>query len=310
MADGSGKPASASIMREAKAAAAEAASEAWAETLDRAEAEAAAGKTPVRHAKASRQVKAGKAWHQFEVNVWLTDFNSVEFGIYQHARNKAKSRQFTSDMDIYAEVVENGERTGLIGYRQELWQKSAGMERRLVMKLFNESLNWRASMDMMVARSLQQTLAARGEPVVSYAMNVGDHEYVVLLERSANKWPLLPEYYGFFMLDDGKPRFYKLRRALINLGGDYALLDERDNVVARIAGRLFTLSGYWRCSVRSEHASARLVMVLQMFCGMLPFNRSARKQIRDLYYQVQQGKFAPKLQRQESDLYMNPRRVR
>jgi hypothetical protein len=213
-------------------------------------------------------------------------------------------------MDIYAEVIENGERTGLLGYRQELWQKSAGMERRLVMKLFNESLNWRASMDLMVARSLQQTLAARGEPVVCYAMNIGDHEYVVHLERSANKYPLLPEYFGFFLMDDGKPRFYKLRRALINLGGDYALLDERDNVVARISGRLFTLTGHWKCSVRAEHASARLVMVLQMFCGMLPFNRSARRQIRNLYYQVTHGKFAPKLQRQEADLYMNPRRVR
>ncbi|MGD9801902.1 MAG: hypothetical protein AB7E81_07310 [Hyphomicrobiaceae bacterium] len=305
MADGSGKPDS--IMREADAAAAEAASEARAEVLERAGNNVEAGK---RHARASRQVKAGKAWHQFEVNVWLTDFNSVEFGIYRHSRNKAKSRQFTSDMDIYAEVVENGERTGLIGYRQELWQKSAGMERRLVMKLFNESLNWRASMDLMVARSLQQTLAARGEPVVSYAMNIGDHEYVVHLERSANKYPLLPEYFGFFLMDEGKPRFYKLRRALINLGGDYALLDERDNVVARISGRFFTLTGYWKCAVRAEHASARLVMVLQMFCGMLPFNRSARRQIKNLYHEVTHGKFVPKLQRQESDLYMNPRRVR
>jgi hypothetical protein len=306
MADGSGKPDT--ITREAEAAAAEAASEARAEVLDRAA--AGAGKGTARHSRASRQVKAGKAWHEFEVNVWLTDFNSVEFGIYRHSRNKAKSRQFTSDMDIYAEVIENGERTGLIGYRHELWQKSAGMERRLVMKLFNESLNWRASMDLMVARSLQQTLAARGVPVVSYAMNIGDHEYVVHLERSANKWPLLPEYFGFFLMDEGEPRFYKLRRALINLGGDYALLDERDNVVARISGRFFTLTGYWRCAVRAEHASSRLVMVLQMFCGMLPFNRSARRQIRNLYYQVSHGKFVPKLQRQESDLYMNPRRVR
>ncbi len=304
MADGSGKPDT--IQREADAAAAEAASEARNEVLARAGVDA---KGP-RHNRASRQVKAGKAWHEFEVNVWLTDLNTVEFGIYRHSRNKAKSRQFTSDMDIYAEVIENGERTGLIGYRQELWQKSAGMERRLVMKLFNESLNWRASMDLMIARSLQQTLGARGEPVVSYAMNIGDHEYVVHLERSANKWPLLPENYAFFLMDEGQPRFYRLRRALINLGGDYALFDERDNLVARISGRLFTLTGYWNCAIRTEYASARLVMVLQMFCGMLPFNRSARRHVKNLYYDVMHGKHVPKLQRQESDLYMNPRRVR
>ena len=66
------------------------------------------------------------------------------------SRNRAKSRQFTSDMDIFAEVIENGERTGLLGYREDLWKKSTGMDKRLVFKLFNETLNWRATMDLMI----------------------------------------------------------------------------------------------------------------------------------------------------------------
>ena len=85
-------------------------------------------------------------------------FNSVEFGIYKHSRNRAKSRQFTSDMDIFAEVIENGERTGLLGYREDLWSKNVGMDKRLVFKLFNETVNWRATMDLMIGRSLQLTL--------------------------------------------------------------------------------------------------------------------------------------------------------
>ncbi|MGE0701975.1 MAG: hypothetical protein AB7O57_22950, partial [Hyphomicrobiaceae bacterium] len=236
--------------------------------------------------------------------------NDVEFGIYRHSRNKAKSRQFTSDMDIYAEVIENGERTGLIGYRADLWKKTAGMERRLVMKLFNESLNWRASMDLMLARSLQQTVGAHGLPVLSYAMNIGDHEFVVHLERSAHKWPGLPENFAFFLMDEGVPRFYRLRRALINLGGDYTLLDERGHAIGYLDGRFVTLTGHWHGQVKAEHASARLVMVLQMFCGMLVFNRGARRHVRSLYRELLAGKAFPKLQRQESDLYMNPRRVR
>ena len=305
MADGSGKPAT--IVREAEAAAAEAASDARAEVLERSGEEAAA---PRRHARASRQVKGGKAWHEFEVSVWLTDLNDVEFGIYRHSRNKAKSRQFSSDMDIYAEVIENGERTGLIGYRADLWKKSAGMERRLVMKLFNETLNWRASMDLMIGRSLQQTVGAHGVPVSSYAMNIGDHEFVVHLERSAHKWPGLPENFSFFLMEDGKVRFYRLRRALINLGGDYTLLDERNHAIAEIDGRFVSFTGHWYARIRSEHASARLVMVLQMFCGMLVFNRGVRRHIRSLYHSLHDGKELPKLQRQETDLYMNPRRVR
>ncbi|MEZ5855690.1 MAG: hypothetical protein R3D67_13455 [Hyphomicrobiaceae bacterium] len=304
MADGSGKPQT--IIREAEAAAAEAASDARAEVLEQAGVEAPAQK----NARASRAVKSGKAWHEFEVSVWLTNLNDVEFGIYRHSRNKAKSRQFTSDMDIYAEVIENGERTGLIGYRADLWKKGAGIERRLVMKLFNESLNWRASMDLMVGRSLQQTIGARGFPVISYALNVGSHDFVVHLERSADKWPLMPENFAFFLMEDGQPKFYRLRRDFINLGGDYTLLDERDRVIADLDGRFVSITGHWHGRVKTEHASAQLVMVLQMFCGMLVFNRSTRRHIKSLYREMRDGKSFPKLQRQETDLYMNPRRVR
>ena len=169
MADGSGKPNV--IVKEAEAAAAEAAREAKAEILER-----GPGKRP---AGASRAVDGKKPYHEFVVDVWITNFNSVEFGFYKHSRNKAKSRQFTSDMDIFAEVIENGERTGLLGYREELWKKNTGMDKRLVFKLFNESLNWRATMDLMIGRSLQLTLGARGVPVFAFSANIGDHDFMV-----------------------------------------------------------------------------------------------------------------------------------
>jgi hypothetical protein len=47
--------------------------------------------------------KAG--WAEFIVDVWITNFHSVKFGFYKHSRNQAKSRQFTSDMDIFAEAT-------------------------------------------------------------------------------------------------------------------------------------------------------------------------------------------------------------
>src|SRR5215470_1866286 len=110
---------------------------------------------PTRKARRLGQ-KAG--WAEFAVDIWITNFHSVKFGFYKHSRNQAKSRQFTSDMDIFAEVIDRGERTGLLGYREDLWRKRAGMDKRLVLKLFNETFNWRASMDLMIGRSLQLTL--------------------------------------------------------------------------------------------------------------------------------------------------------
>lgn len=303
-ADGSGKPNV--ILKEAEAAAAEAAREAKAEVLARAGVD-----VPVKkHANAPRSVSSKKAWHEFTVSVWLTDLNSVEFGFYKRSRNKAKSRQFTSDMDIFAEVIENGERTGLLGYREDLWKKSTGMDKRLVFKLFNESLNWRATMDLMIGRSLQLTLGATGFPVVAFSANVGDHDFMVYLERSAHKWPLMPENFSFFIMDEGEPAFYRLRRNLVSIGGDYKLINQKGDVIGYIDGRIFSVYGHWRGSIKTEHADARLVMVLQLFCGMLSFNRSARRHIKSLARDVASGYLKPKLEKQESDLYMNPRRVR
>jgi hypothetical protein len=299
MADGSK-----SAVLEAEAAAADAASEAKAEAL---KAQRAAEPVPAR--KARRPARKAE-WAEFIVDVWITDFHSVKFGIYQHKRNQAKSRQFTSDMDIFAEVIEHGERTGLLGYREDLWRKNTGMDKRLVLKLFNETLNWRASMDLMIGRSLQITLGARGLPVTAFSLNAGEHDDMVYLERSANKWPLLPEDFSFFLLDDGKPQFYRLKRDLIDFSGDYTLYSHRNEVAGRLDGTFFTLGGKWRGRVHPDHVNPLLLAVLKLFCGMVVFNGSCRRHVRRLARDVLAGRYEPKIEKQEADLYMNPRRVR
>jgi hypothetical protein len=305
MADGSR---TAEIEVAADAAAAEAAREAKAEVLERAEAQAAPARIPALAKRGRANAKA--QWAEFTVDIWITPFNSVEFGIYKHSRNRAKSRQFTTDMDIFAEVIEKGERTGLLGYREDLWRKNTGMDKRLVFKLFNETVNWRATMDLMIGRSLQLTLGARGLPVTCFSVNVGDHDNMVYLERSANKWPLLPENFSFFLLEDGKLRFYRLRRDFIDLGGDYTLYNHHNQMIGNLDGRVFSIGGKWTGRVKSEHADPHLLIVLKLFCGMLIFNDDARRHMRALARDVAAGKYTPKLEKQEADLYMNPRRVR
>src|SRR5215475_8091573 len=233
MADGSR---SATTEIEAEAAAAEAAREAKAEILQRVERAVPRGGAAVaRRGRTSVKTQ----WAEFILDVWITNFNSIEFGIYKKSRNRAKSRQFSSDMDIFAEVIENGNRSGLLGYREDLWKKSTGMDKRLVFKLFTESLNWRATMDLMLGRSLQLTLGAHGLPVTCFSINVSDHENMVYLERSAHKWPLLPENFSFFLLEDGKPQFFRLRRDFIDLGGDYMLYDHRNRRIGGLDGKVF-----------------------------------------------------------------------
>ncbi len=305
---------------EAEAAANEAAREARAEIIEQAEApkraDASAKKelTGAQKSAAKDATRAAKAdpWHRFIVDVWLTNFNSVEFGFYKRSRNKAKSRQFTTDMDVFAEVIENGERTGLLGYREDVWKSKTGMDKRLVVKLFSDSLTWRATMDMMLGKSLQETIGARGMPITCYSINTNDDDFIIYLERSANKWPLMPENFSFFLIDaDGKPEFYRLRRDFIDLGGDYTLLDQQNNVIGHIDGRVFSIGGYWKGRVRNEHKSAKkLLAVMKLFCAVIIFNGQNRRHVKKLWRDVRAGRLDPKLERQEADLYLNPRRVR
>jgi hypothetical protein len=297
-----------SLALEAESAAAEAAREAKADVLARGVTVENSATLP--RTTRSRQTRAKARWAEFTVNVWITNFNSVEFGIYKHSRNRAKSRQFTSDMDIFAEIIEDGERTGLLGYREDLWRKNSGMDKRLVFKLFNETVNWRATMDLMIGRSLQLTLGARGLPVTAFSINVGDHDNMVYLERSANKWPLMPEHFSFFLLEDGKLQFFRLKRDFIDLGGDYALYNHLNQNIGELDGKVFSIGGKWRGRVKSEFADPRLLIVLKFFCGMLIFNGECRRHMRRLARDVGSGKLVPRLEKQEADLYMNPRRVR
>lgn len=301
MADGSR-----TIEIEAEAAGAEAAREAKAEVLER-----EAYKLPVPTGKRSQRVRRGKGdWHEFTVDVWITNLNSVEFGIFKHSRNRAKSRQFTLDMDVFAEVIENGERTGLIAYREDLWKKQEGMDRRLVLRLFGDKLNWRATMDLMLARSLQLTIGSRGIPVSAYSINTGEQVHNIYLERSANKWPLLPENFSFFVLDDHQPILYRLRRDMLDFGGDYTLYDAAGSVVGRLDGKVFSIGGKWHCRILREHADPRLLHVLKLFAAKQVFARDVRHHLKALWRGVRAGRLVPKIDRQEADLYMNPRRMR
>ena len=289
----------------ADAAASDAARDARAEVMERADRAKISG---VSKKVAAEAIKDG--WYHFLVDIWITNFNRTEFGIYKRSRNRAKSRQFTSDMDIFAEVIEGGERTGLIGYREELWEKAKEMDKRLVFKLFTDTLNWRATMDLMIGRSLQQTIAARGLPVMTYSINTDEDNFIVYLERSANKWPLMPENFAFFIMNDGKPKFYRLRRDFIDLGGDYTLYDQFDEEVGHLDGKVFSIGGKWKGRVRVDHADRRLLMVMQLFSAKMIFNTDCRRHMKRLWKDVKSGKIEPKIERQESDLYMNPRRIR
>jgi hypothetical protein len=246
---------------------------------------------------------------QYTVDLWWTDLNDVEFGLFRQSRHRAKSRQFTADSDVIGEVKANGERTGLLSYREGLWKTENPVDRRLVIKLFSPSMTWRGTMDLLIGRSLQLSFGAGGFPVTAFSINVSGHEQIIDVERSARKWPLMPEKFSFFILEDNKPRFYRLRRDWIEFGADYTLYDQTGARIGHLNGRVIDIGGRWDVGIDKAHDTPRLNTVLQLFCGMLRYNRRAKQHVEQLARQLRNGA-APALDAHEIDLYLNPRRPR
>ncbi|MEL6317604.1 MAG: hypothetical protein AAFR16_08200, partial [Pseudomonadota bacterium] len=146
--------------------------------------------------------KAAGKHRRFNVDLWATSLNDVEIGIMRQTQHRARSSQFTKDMDVIGQITEGGQRTGVVAYRKGLWREETGAKRRLVLKLFTANMHWRATMDMMIGRSLQLTLGAGGTPVTAYSVNVARSDQLIQLERSADKWPFMPEKFSFFLLDE------------------------------------------------------------------------------------------------------------
>lgn len=245
---------------------------------------------------------------KFEVDLWATSLNTVEIGIMKNTQHRAKSDYFTKDTDVIGEIKENGERQGLVAYRMDAWNKETDSKRRLIIKLFSDTMSWRGTMDMMVGRSLQLTHGADGVPVTAFAINLARHEQIVQLERSANKWWFFPESFSFFILDDdGVARHYKLKQKLLSIGQDYALYDQRDRRVGSLDGKLISLGGRWKVRLNAEHDTPRLASVLQLFCTMLRFNKEVRRHIRRLARKIRRGEMGVDIERHERMLYWNPR---
>ena len=252
---------------------------------------------------------ASLAYSKFTVDLWLTDINDVEIGFFRQSRHRAKSRQFSKDSDVIGEVDIKGERAGLLTYRRGAWDEAVGMKKRLIIKLFSPEMAWRGSMEVLLGRSLQLTVGAHGLPVLCFNLNLSGHDQVIQVERSARKWPLMPEDYSFFLAQDRKAQFYRLRRDWISIGQDYTLYDAAGVQVGHLNGRVLDLGGRWDVKLREDHDNPRLNGVLQLFCGMLRYRAACERHVRALARQIARGELSPEIESQECDLYFNPRRI-
>ena len=249
-------------------------------------------------------------WRRFKVDLWLTDLNTTEIGILKDTQHQAESDQFSKDMEIIGQIVDDGDRTGILGYRKELWKEGEGLQRRLVIKQFTDSMNWKGSMELMMGRSLQLSVGSRGIPVCAYTVNLARHDQLIQLERSGHKWPFMPEHFSFFIETRDGPRFYRLRRNMFAIGADYSLYDARARKIGHLDHRIINLGGSWKVKIREAETNAQLETVIQLFCTMLRFNHEMRDHVRAQMRALKRGQDDESLDHHETSLYHNPRKYR
>lgn len=258
-------------------------------------------------AKTTKRAAAKTKRRKVKVDFWATDLNTAEIGLMKRTQNEAASDQFTKDMELYGQTVIDGKRQALIGYRQELWDGSEGFERRLVIKLFSETLSWRGTAEMLLGRSTQLTLAAGGRPVQSFAINLARHKQLIQLERSAMHWPFQPEKFSFFIQGKTRSEFYTIRRHWFGFGADYSIYNQKGRKIGVLDHQLLNLGGAWMVRIDPQFQDRKLEAVLELFCAVLKFNRAGRKHVRAMAEQVFRGKVQPDLDHDEESLYLNPR---
>ena len=261
------------------------------------------------HAAGSKARTKAK-WRRFKVDLWLTDLNLVELGIMKHTQHEAASDQFSRDMEIIGQIKDDGERTGILGFRKELWEEADGLKRRLVIKQFTDSMNWKGSLELMMGRSVQLSHGARGIPVCAYTVNLARHDQLIQLGRSAHKWPFLPEHFSFFIETKDGPRFYRLRRRMFAIGADYSLHDDRGRRIGHLDHRIINLGGSWKVKIREDETYGTLETVIQLFCTMLRYNHEMRDHVKRTVRAVRRGKAEQSLDHHETNLYHNPRKYR
>lgn len=242
------------------------------------------------------------------VDMWATDLHSVNIGIKKQAQHRAKSRQFTQDTDIIGGY--QGKYDGYLTIREDPW-KAEGKEQRLVMKSFTESMNWKGSLEEMVALGVTRSVATgQGMPV--FTVNLANHDHLIMLERVWKPMKLKQIVYSFMFAEDEVLDAYYITEDRLTIGSDWDVFNMHQQRVAKIDGSGFNIGGKWKLTIADDiPVHSKLDEVLVMFAGMLKFEDNVRDRLEKT---IDMLKDAPNekqpVSTEEVYLYDNPRRLK
>ena len=234
---------------------------------------------------------------KLEIDFWKTDFHGVEKGIRQDEQHRAKSSQFTKDMDIIGDVKKDGELYGYVAVRKEPLEEKESSRRRLVVKYFSKTMNWRATIEEVVSASLSNSLII-DEVSPVFRLSLARNEYEQQLMR------VHPRRIGggahfaltFIHKDDGKDEgmftLLHFDAKKLTLGEDFDVKNAAGKKVAKVDSKSMNIGGKVEVRYGEEIKSVSgLGHTLVLFACYLKYDDEVKKIIEDQMKDYKEGKF-------------------
>lgn len=240
------------------------------------------------------------------VDLWRSDkMKKALFGLKKTEEIRAKSFQFSKDMNVFGEVKEDGKIEGYVGYRNILEKE------RVIIKLFTENWGWQGSLEEMTARGLTNSFS-RKHTLPEYIANLTKNNYLIEIEKISGGL-LRKEIYAFSLpIEETQEVESFLIKSTFGFGDDYAVYSLQNGKVAIIDGKLFDIGGQYNIKITDpELAKDRsFIGILTLFAASAKHFKHTEKRIKRALKEGKKNKKKLKVTNDELKLYMNPRRVK
>jgi len=281
--------------------------------------------------KTEVQKKKRIAYKKLTVDFWATDLHGEEVGVRQDAQHRAKSRQFSKDMEIYGALFEDGKKVGFVGWRKEAWESGIDEEDeevegeilgpstaeigRLIIRCFTNESNWIGSLEEQVVLELPRSYY---EPLPVFTIIIPRYEFVIRVERIYSRTGNL--YCTTLITKEKGDKekimdIFEIDEKLFTLGSDWVVRRRGANkkdIVAKLDGKILNVGGKVDITIYDEELAKNRAfrMLLVLFAAMTKFHNKVKKKIRKVREQIFNGEIQIKPTHQELEMMRNPRTIR
>ncbi len=244
---------------------------------------------------------------KYEVDFHKTGMHGYAMGVRQKQQHMSKSRQFSKDLDIYGEVKRDGESIGFVGIRENAWKDDELSQRRLILKYFSKTMNWKGTMELMVGRSIVNSIVMES-PAPVFTINLPRHDFLMDLRRirPAKMNPGLN--FGLELIDEEKLSVIQFDDKRLRPGDDFTIKTGKGKKVGDIDSKVLNIGGKVDFKIEEESLEIHgLESCTVLFVAMLRWKSDLDDLIEKQIKAYEKGELG-KLDNHELDAMTNPRR--